>query len=48
MLGKNGGAGGSGSGTGRKITDIVAYRSVNDMHHNNSLTVQARQRRPAY
>ena len=42
MLTKNSdGAGGSG-GTARKITDIVAYKSVNDIHHSTVLAVQVR------
>ena len=40
MLSKNGSGSGGGGGTGRKITDLVAYRSVNDMQHNNTLAVQ--------
>lgn len=40
MLTKNsGGAGGSGV-TGRKITDIVAYKAVNEISHTNALAVQ--------
>jgi nucleosome binding factor SPN SPT16 subunit len=39
MLTKTGGAGQSSAGV-RKITDIVAYKAVNDVQHNNSLTVQ--------
>lgn len=40
MLNKGGGAAGGGGGQGRRITDIVAYKSPSDMQHNNSLTVQ--------
>ena len=40
MLSKGGGGGGGGGGQGRKITEIVAYKSVADMQHNSSLTVQ--------
>jgi nucleosome binding factor SPN SPT16 subunit len=40
MLNKGGGGAGSSGGQGRRITDIVAYKSPSDMQHNNSLTVQ--------
>ena len=40
MLNKGGSGGLGGSGQGRRITDIQAYKSVNDMQHNNTLTVQ--------
>ncbi len=40
MLNKGGGGSGGGGGQGRRITDIVAYKSPSDMQHNNSLTVQ--------
>ena len=40
MLNKGGMAGTSVAGTGRKITDLVAYKSISDMQHNNTLSVQ--------
>ena len=40
MLNKGGAGGSGGNGQGRKITDIVAYKNVADMQHNNTLTVQ--------
>ena len=40
MLNKGGAGGNGGGGQGRKITDIVAYKNVADMQHNNTLTVQ--------
>ena len=40
MLNKSGSGSGGGNGQGRKISDISAYKSVADMHHNNTLTVQ--------
>ena len=40
MLSKSGGGAAGGAGPGRKITDIQAYKAVNDMQHNNTLTVQ--------
>ena len=40
MLSKGGGGGGGGAGQGRKVSDVVSYRSPGDMQHNSSLTVQ--------
>lgn len=40
MLSKSGAAGGSGTGPGKKITDLTAYKSINDIQHNNVLAVQ--------
>ena len=43
MLNKGGAGTGTGQGAGRKLTDLAAYKSVTEMQHNNSLTVQARE-----
>lgn len=40
MLAKGGNGGSNAAGAGRKITDLVAYRSVNEMQHNSTLSVQ--------
>lgn len=40
MLNKGDGAGGGNGGNARKITDLVAYKSVAEMQHNSTLTVQ--------
>lgn len=41
MLSKSGGAAAGAAAAGRKLTDLNAYKSVEQMQHNNTLTVQA-------